>query len=115
MLTSDDYPETERNYTRGEDTFQLRLRQAREEAAASLGMLPGKQADASLKKALDHDLPGVRATALAMLAERGDKTVLDRVVAGLSENDYVLVQGVLDACRSLDDEKLIGAAGRPGP
>ena len=109
MLTSDNYPQAEKDLVRGEkDTFETRLRVAREEAVLSLGMLPGAKADAAMTKALDHPQDSVRGAALALLAERGDKSILDRVIRGLADTNYLVAQGAVDACRSTDDPKVAG-------
>jgi len=80
--------------------------EARLQAMTALGMIGGPKAAEALFRATKHSQPRVRGMAIELLAELGDKRAADLAIEGLSNGNYFITKGAVDACEFLDDPRI---------
>jgi len=84
-------------------------REVCEQTLTSLATIGGPKAIEALFKTTRHPEPRLRAIAITLLAEMGDKRVGDLVLIGLTGGDYFMASGAVDACQFIDDPRILPA------
>ena len=91
-----------------QEDAELYKQEARLEALTALGALGTPAAlEAVFAATKPPRSPQVRGQAITLLAEAGDRRAMDLVLKGLTDANFFLASGAVQACKVLDDPRLL--------